>query len=451
MKQNYKNYLKLKIQSAKRLIIFIALFGFSQSAYSQNVLTAQDAVKIALENNYSIKIAENQKNISDNNTTIGNAGFLPNLDASASYNRSSNDTKQNYSNGTVVDRTGAISKNYAAGVNLNWTIFDGLKMFASLDQLKELKKTGETNYKIAIEQNISDVLSSFYDIVRQELLLEVIKKNISISEERLKIVNNEKEVGAASKFDLLKAQVDLNTDKSSLLNQQEQLAEARVKLNRVLGRDINTEFEVDKEIEINQDLSYTDLKPVAVENNSELLLAMQNKNISELQLRLERSELFPKISLNLGYNYSKSESDAGFFISSNTTALSYGATVSFNLFNGLNTRRKIENAQVAIENSEFQYQQIYDQFNAALLNAYQKYENSLELVKLEAENYKAAEENSNLALERLRVGSITPIDFRESQKDMLNAKSRLVSAQYNAKNSETELLKISGQLIKTSK
>lgn len=446
-----QKYLKLRNQSVITVIILVTLFIFSPSDFAQNVMTAQDAVKIALENNYSIKIAENQKTISDNNATIGNAGLLPNLDASASYNRSSNDTKQNYSNGTVVDQTGAISKNYSAGVNLSWTIFDGLKMFASLDQLKELKKTGETNYKIAVEQNISDVLSSFYDIVRQELLLEVIKKNISISEERLKIVQNEKEVGAASKFDLLKAQVDLNTDKSSLLNQQEQLAEARVKLNRLLGRDINTGFEVEKDIEINQGLSYDDLKPVAEKNNSELLLALQNKNISELQLRLEKSELFPKISFNLGYNYSKSESDAGFFISSKTTALSYGATVSLNLFNGLNTRRKIENAQVAIENSEFKYQQTVDKFTADLVNAYQKYENSLELVKLEAENYKAAEENSNLALERLRVGSITPIDFRESQKDMLNAKSRLVSAQYNAKNSETELLKISGQLIKSAK
>ncbi|PJA98737.1 MAG: transporter, partial [Ignavibacteriales bacterium CG_4_9_14_3_um_filter_30_11] len=307
-----QKYLKLRNKSVITVIILVTLFIFSPSDFAQSIMTAQDAVKIALENNYSIKIAENQKTISDNNETIGNAGLLPNLDASASYNRSSNNTKQNFSNGTVVDRTGAISKNYAAEINLSWTIFDGLKMFASLDQLKELKKTGETNYKITVEQNISDVLSSFYDIVRQELLLEVIKKNISISEERLKIVQNEKEVGAASKFDLLKAQVDLNTDKSSLLNQQEQLAEARVKLNMLLGRDINTGFEVEKDIEINQGLSYDDLKPVAEKNNSELLLALQNKNISELQLRLERSELYPKISFNIGYNYTKSASDAGF-------------------------------------------------------------------------------------------------------------------------------------------
>ncbi|HKI79712.1 MAG TPA: TolC family protein [Ignavibacteriaceae bacterium] len=432
-------------------IIIAAVILFSGSLFAQELLTPQNAVKIALENNYSIKIASNNKDVADNNASMGNAGFLPSLDASGSYTRSSNDTKQNYANGQTVDVNGAINKNYAAGINLNWTIFDGLKMFASLDQLKELKKMGETNYRKAVETNISDVLSTYYDIVRQELILEVIKKNISISEERLDIVKNEKSVGAASKFDLLKAQVDLNTDKSNLLTQEESLQEAKVKLNRLLGRDITSEFKTTDTIEVNTDLKFNDLKSIMFDKNSDLTIAQQNKNISELQLKLEKSEMYPKLSLNLGYNYSKSESGAGFFISSNTTSFSYGATVSLNLFDGLNTRRRIENAQVAIDNSEYEYNQAKDIANAALLNAYQKYENSLKLIKLETENYKAAEENADLALERLRVGTITPLDFRTSQKDMLDAKSRLVSAQYSAKNAEDDLLRISGLLIKSSK
>lgn len=439
----------IKLKTIFSLVIILLIFaGF---ANAQEKLTPEDAVKIALENNYSIKIAKNDKDISENNSTLGNAGFLPTVDASGSAARSSNDTKQNYSNGQTVNVNGAINKNYAAGINLNWTIFDGLKMFASLDQLKELQKIGETNYKKIVEQNISDVLSTYYDIARQELLLEVIKRNVSISEERLKIVENEKSVGTSSKFDLLKAQVDLNSDKSTLLNQEQSLQEAQTKLNRLLGRDINTEFSVRDTIEVNENLKFSDLKSVSMEKNSDLLIAQQNKNLSETQLRLERADLLPKISLNLGYNYTKSESGAGFFISSQTTAFSYGASVSINLFNGLNTRRKMENAQVGIESSEYAYNRALQQINADLKNTYQKYTNSLELIALESQNYKSAEENADLALEKLRVGAITPLDFRTSQKDMLDAKSRLVSAQYNAKNAETDLLKISGQLIKSVK
>jgi outer membrane protein TolC len=428
--------------------IFLMVGGFTNA---QEVLTPQDAVKIALENNYSIKIAKNEKDIAENNSSAGNAGFLPTVDASGSYSRSSNDTKQNYSNGQTVNVNGAINKNYAAGINLNWTIFDGLKMFASLDQLKELKKIGETSYKKAVEQNISDVLATYYDIARQELLLQVIKKNVSISEERLKIVENEKSVGSASKFDLLKARVDLNSDKSALLNQEQSLQVARTTLNRLLGRDINTNFLIQDTIVVNKNLAFSDLKSVTMDKNSDLMLAKQNKILSEAQLRLERADLMPKISLNLGYNYTKSESGAGFFISSKTTAFSYGATVSLNLFNGLNTRRRMENAQVGIESSEYSYNQSLEQVNAELKNTYLKYSNSLQLIGLESENYKSAEENVDLALEKLRVGAITPLDFRTSQKDMLDAKSRLVSAQYDAKTAETDLLKISGQLIKTVK
>ena len=187
-----------------------------------------------------------------------------------------------------------------------------------------------------------------------------------------------------------------------------------------------------------------------MQNNNQILLARQNKNVAESQLKLERGNLLPVISLNLGYNYSRSESGAGFFISSNTTGITYGISASLNLFNGLNTKRRIENAEVSIESSELAFKQIQDQVKANFENTFLKYKNSLQLVKLESENYNAAEENADIALEKLKVGSITPVDFRQVQLDLMNAKSRLLSAEYDAKSSETNLLQISGQLVKSS-
>ena len=418
---------------------------------AQEVLSPQDAVAIGLKNNYSINIAENSLDIAENNASLGNAGVLPTLDATGSASRSVNSTTQKYSNGASVDVTGAVSKNYAAGINLNWTIFDGLKMFASLDQLKELKKVGESNYKLTVEQNINDILSTYYDIVRQKQVLEATQRSVAISEERLKITQSQKDVGAASKFDVLRAQVDLNGDKSSLMNQELTLQQAKTRLNQLLGRDVKTEFDVIDTIDVKTDLSYNDLFSVTMQKNNQLLLARQNKNVAEAQLRLERGDLFPVISLNLGYNYSRSESGAGFFVSSNTTGITYGVSATFNLFNGLNTRRKIENAEVSIESSNLAFNQVKDQVKADFENTYLKYQNSLKLVKLESENYKAAEENADIALEKLKVGSITPVDFRQVQLDLMNAKSRLLSAEYDAKTSETDLLQISGQLVKSTK
>ena len=207
---------------------FILFLLFSTNVFSQKLLTIDDAVKTALGNNYSINIAKNEKEIADNNFSVGNAGFLPSLDADGSYTKTTNNTKQNYLNGTVVDRTGAKSTNYTAGIGLNWTIFDGLKMFASFDRLKELKKIGETNLKSEVENNISKIISTYYDIVREQQVLEVLEQSIKISEERLRIAQDKKQLGSASKFDLLQAQVDLNEDKSSLLTEELKLKQAKI-------------------------------------------------------------------------------------------------------------------------------------------------------------------------------------------------------------------------------
>ena len=417
---------------------------------AQEVLSPQAAVTIGLKNNYSINIAKNSQEIAENNATLGNAGVLPTLDATGSASKSVSNTSQKYSNGASIDVNGVDSKNYAAGINLNWTIFDGLKMFASLEQLKELQKVGESNYKLTVELNINDILSTYYDIVRQKQVLEATQRSVAISEERLNITQSQKDVGSASKFDVLRAQVDLNGDKSLLMNQELTLQQAKTKLNQLLGRDVKTEFDVIDTIDVKTDLSYDDLFSVTMQNNNQILLARQNKNVAESQLKLERGDLLPVISLNLGYNYSRSESGAGFFISSNTTGITYGISASLNLFNGLNTKRRIENAEVSIESSELAFKQIQDQVKANFENTFLKYKNSLQLVKLESENYNAAEENADIALEKLKVGSITPVDFRQVQLDLMNAKSRLLSAEYDAKSSETNLLQISGQLVKSS-
>ncbi len=420
----------------------------SSNSFSQKMLTIDDAIKTALVNNYSINIAKNERDIADNNSSVGKAGFLPSLDADGSFTKTTNNTKQNYLNGTVVDRTGAKSTNYTAGIGLNWTIFDGLKMFANLDRLKELKKIGEVNLKAEVENNISKIISTYYDIVREQQVLEVLNQSIKISEERLKIAQDKKQLGSASKFDLLQAQVDLNEDKSSLLSEELKLKQAKILLNQLMGENVTADYSVADTILINESLSLDELKPLTDEHNSELIIARQNKNISDSELNLARGDLFPIISLNAGYDFSKSSSEAGFVQSNKSFGYYYGATASINLFNGLSTKTSIENAEISKQINELNLNQVQNSVDAQLSNAFEKYKSSIKLVTLESENYKVAEENVSIGLERLKLGSTTPLEFRETQRQLINAKSRLVAAQFEAKNAETDLLRISGQLVK---
>ncbi|HSD64055.1 MAG TPA: TolC family protein, partial [Ignavibacteriaceae bacterium] len=183
------------------------------------------------------------------------------------------------------------------------------------------------------------------------------------------------------------------------------------------------------------------------DRNTSLAIAKKNLDISEINHSLARSELFPVVSLTGGYNYTNSESQAGFVKSNQNHSLNYGVTANFNLFNGFNTRTRIENAEIEIENSKLNFDKIKTDIQAGLLNTYKKYLNSLGLINLEEENLTIARESVDIALEKLKLGNITPLEFRETQRKLIDAKSRLVSAQYDAKSAETELLKLSGQLI----
>ena len=429
----------------------LIIFSFSSSCVlPQERLSLEQAVKIALQNNYSINIARNEKEISDNNLSLGNAGFLPSLNAEGSYSKSNNNTTQEYLTGQQIERSNAKSSSLSGDITLNWTIFNGFQMFASFNQLKELKKQGETNFKIAVENNISDVITTYYDIVRQKQVLKVIERSINISEERMRIAQDKKQLGSGSKFDLLQAQVDLNEDRSSLLNEELTLKQDKVLLNRLMGRNVDFDFQInDTVISINKDLSLDELSNEVENNNSRLILAKQNKNLSKINLQLARSDWYPEISLFAGYNYVHSESEAGFLKSNTNKSINYGINASLNIFNGLNTSRNIENAEISIKNSDLSYNQTKKIVDADLKNAFNAYKNSLTLVNLETENVKAAEENSSIALERLRLGNIAPLDFRETQRKLIDAKSRLVGAQFEAKKAETELLLLSSQLIKS--
>jgi len=417
------------------------------SSFSQQLLTIEEAIKIALQNNYSINIARNEAEIADNNSSIGNAGMLPGLDVNGSYSKSVNNTTQEFFDGRRVERDGAESTTLAANISLNWTIFDGLNMFAKLDRFKALKETGELNFKFQVENNIAEIINTYYDIVRLKEVLEVIQTNILISEERSKIAQDKLEVGSGSKFDLRQAQVNLNEDKSSLLREELNLSRAKILFNTLLGRARDVDFSVIDTIIFKEDLIYDDLLFAANEKNSELKIAEENRIISHLEINIARSDIFPKISLNAGYNFTRSESEAGLLQINRNLGFNYGLTASLNIFNGLTTRTDIENAEINLKNIELTYKEIEQSIIANLLNSFNSYENSKQIVLLEKENLTAAEENLDIAVERLRLGNITPLEFRETQINLFNAKSRLVTALFEAKAAETELLRLSGGLI----
>lgn len=431
-----------KILFQSLLLFFFCIIKIN----AQEVLTIEDAVKIALENNYEIKIASNNLNIDKTNVSTGNAGMLPKVTASLLDNNGIQNSSQTRQDGTVTSLDNAKSNSLNYGVGLDWTIFDGFKMFAKLDQLKELQKLGEAQLKLTIITKISDVNATYFDLVQQQQQLAALDTTIVISNQRLDLAQNRFSIGKASKLEVLNAQVDLNTDKVALLRQKELYENTKISLNQILARDLKTDFKVVDAIIVDGNLLLPELSALAEKQNPQLETQIINKRISELQLKQIKAARYPTVNVNTGYNFSESHSSLGFTSQSSARGLNYGFKASLNLFDGLSQNRNEKIAQFEIENSKIAIEQQNLALNSQLEISYQTYLTNLELIDLEEKNEAIAKQNLDITLDKFRIGTITTLEFRTAQLNYINAKVRNSNAQYQAKLSEIALKELAGNL-----
>lgn len=419
--------------------------GFTNSN-AQEVLTVDNAVQIALKNNYDIKIASNDAQVSKENKSIANAGMLPIIDATVTQNNTIQNTKQTQATGEVRELDNAKNNSLVYGVSLGWTVFDGFRMFARYDQLKTLEKQGEVQLKMMVLTKVSDVMTTYYDLVQQQQLVKALDTTIVISKQRLKTAENRFTIGKASKLEVLNAQVDLNTDLSNLLKQKELFETTKIRLNELLARDVATDFKVVEEVAVDDTLKLVDLNALVEKQNPQLQIAMLNKTVAELDLKQVRANRYPKVELNSGYNFNRSESSLGFVSQSSGRGFNYGVSASLNIFNGSLQNRNEKIAKLQVENSTLVIEQQKQAITSQLASLFQTYLTTVELAKLEGNNEAIAKKNLEITLEKFRIGTITTIEFRSAQQNYVNAIARNSSAKFQAKISEVLLNEIAGNI-----
>ncbi|MEY3501556.1 MAG: hypothetical protein RL308_3229 [Bacteroidota bacterium] len=418
----------------------------SLNANAQSVLTLEDAVKIALENNFEIKIANNNLKIDKTNVASGNAGMLPKVTASFTDNNGIQNLSQTRADGTITTLDNAKNNSLNYGVGLDWTIFDGFKMFAKFDQLKQLQKLGESQLKLAILTKISILNATYFDLVQQQQQLSALDTTIVISNQRLALAQNRFTIGKASKLEVLNAQVDLNTDTVALLRQKELYANTKVALNQILARDTKNDFKVIAEINVDTQLKLNELTSLAEKQNPQVEAQIINKRISELQLKQIKAARYPTLKVTTGYTFTDTHSDLGFTTQSSARGLNYGFGASLNIFDGFSQNRNEKLAKIEIENATLGIEQQNLALNTQLATAFQTYLTNLELIALEEKNEAIAKQNLTITLDKFRIGTITTLEFRTAQLNYINAKVRFSDAQFQAKLSEIALKELAGTL-----
>lgn len=432
----------------RKYIIATIVCCATTNVLAQQHYTLKSCLEIGLEKNYSLRIVRNEEQISKNKATIANAGYLPTLDLSAGFSGNVNDTEtETRSTGEKAKTTGVFDKTLNAGLNLNWTLFDGFKIQANYARLKELEQQGETLTRIAIEDFIANLTAEYYNYIQQQIRLKNFHYAMSLSKERLRIVEERYIVGNFSRLDLQQARVDYNADRAQYMKQQESVKTSLIRLNELMANEDMTESVTvnDSIIDLNTLLTFDELWQSTLKSNASLLKSEQNKKLASLEMKAVKSRNYPYLKLNAGYGYTLNKYEISSTSRRDNLGFNFGVTMGFNLFDG-NRRREIKNARIAIENANLQQDDMRQSLRADLSNLWQAYQNNLEMLKLERENLIAAVENHEIASKRYMLGNLSGIEMREAQKSLLDAEERILASEYDTKMCEISLLQLSGKI-----
>ncbi|MBX3163899.1 MAG: TolC family protein [Bacteroidetes bacterium] len=430
------------------LLIGIFVFFCNVSSFAQEVLSIDDAIKLALQKNYAVMIEKNNVEIAKAQNNIGNAGMSPSVSLNGGFNFSVLNSHQEFNTGAVQERTGAKSQNLSASINASWTIFDGMKMFAVKKRLGMNEQLSSIALKQQMENTVYDVIAAYYNVVKIQQLIKAAQQNLSIYEEQKKIAQKKFEIGSDSKVDFLLAQSEENKVKSEVLQQQILLLNAKVNLNVLLNRSSDTDFKAEDNIVSTYNPNFDELKKSTPQNNPAILISKQNELIFNQSVKEARSANLPLVQLQGAYNLTRANSQAGFLFMNRQTGPMAGITASWLLFNGGKNNRLVKERNILALNQKYITEQTQLQVDALVYINYQAFLLNKQILEMETQNLTDANEVQNISLERYKIGKAAFLETIQTQKNLEDTQTRYINALYNMKISETELLKTNGELVR---
>ncbi len=432
-------------------LVLLSFYLVTLTSAGQTVLTKAEAINRVLDNNFSIKIAENNVQISDNNQGILNSGYLPSLSTSLGWDISLQDRLAEIEGQAPLDQNDLETQRYNASVDLNYTLFDGMGRIYNFKQLKLRYNLSKLEARETIETTLTQMFSIYYELARRLKNVDVLKNTLELSRQRLKRVEYQFQYGQINKLDVLNAEVDVANDSIALINEQQNLTNVKRDLKVVLNDDeLSDEFQVDTTVNFIPALRIENFISEHQANNVSLLQIEENLLISEYDKKISATGYLPRLNLFGSYGWNRNISpESPFFPGSTQTTDGYsaGVSLSWNLFDGGQTSVNMQNASIALKNQQLQKQQIKQSVKRDVQNAYDNYKNRRYIYELQQQNVETNKDNFNRTQERFKLGQVTSVEFRQAQLNLLNAQTSLNLAKFDAKLAELQLLQLTGQLL----
>lgn len=432
----------MKLTTPYLLLYLFMLCRGSISA--QDVLSLDEAIRLGLENNFSIRIARNNERVASNNNTQGNAGMLPIFRTTSTVSYTSNNTIQKFFSGDERSGTGAGNTNVRLGAELTWTAFDGFRMFAAKDRLELQEQRSYLFTQRSMQDLVSQIQTAYMQLIRIKQQTEIIEQSIELNQSLKTLAAEKLKLGATTELELLQTTNLLNADSSALLNLNNQLAQTKTGLNRLIG--VNPDLAFDVPLQLPEEVlpAKEELMELAALQNYDLRLLQYDEQIALAQIKEARSDLFPTVSFNAGFNYNYSKAEVGFLLSNRSFGPTIGISATYNIFPGRNIKKDIANVAIVKENIDFTKAQTELNMQADILQLYQQYQALVELQSLEIRNVETAERSTALARQLYQAGKATNFEVREAILAEIRVKDRLSDIYFRKKLAEIQLKATAG-------
>jgi len=432
----------------QKISFIVLLFGllFSQEINAQNNLSLKEAVTIAIQNSYDIKLVENNLSIAQNNNNYGVAGGLPTVTANGTNNNTLTTISQTFPDASRnTTRSGVDGSTLNGGLTATMILFNGYRIATTKDRLESIQKQTEAALQVQLLNTSSTVMQQYYNVIRQIAFLKTIEKSIEASEQRVAIVKTRQELGVANQADLLQSSLDLNALLQAKQNQLLVLDQVKADLFNSMVVPANSNYVFTDSIQVDQKIILSDVES-KMKAHPLLQSAQQLINVNQFLEKETKALMYPTLRANTGFNYNSNKSTAGFILLNESYGPFLGFNLSIPIYAGTANKRAYKNAQINTVSAKIQYDNTAQNLSTELFKTYQNYQNSLKQTPVEIENYKMSDALLNLVMERFKLGEATIVDVKQAQQSFETAGFRLTSLQFSAKIAEIELKRMSNQL-----
>jgi outer membrane protein len=427
------------------VILIITLFSVG-ALRSQPIeeLDLSSALRMALENNLEVRLAKIDYEIAKNANHLGEAGFLPTLNADVNAFQSSQDLNLTFFSGETISQDNAASRGISGLLRADWTLFDGFRMFATRDRLNAIEEMGKQQFRLKAEEIIALVINEYMEITEAEKLAEFYRANASYTKRLVEISEDKIERGLANRTEYLRLSADYFADSSMVIRHETEVFQRKMNFCYLLGIQPNDDFQL-SQVNWEPDFTYDDLMSSVSMENPELIMQRLMIRSAEDQLKEERSAYMPTLGTFGEYLNNRQINDVGILERNFATGFNYGLRLQWTLFNANRTNRLMQERRFVLSQMQLTEEDMRRRLEGDVMRLWKSWLNYRRIFEIEEAGLAMAEENLKLSISRFERGIGEDIDVREARRNLTQAQLRLLQSQTEMYKTASEILKISGK------